>query len=162
MQFLRAAGWETTGRRGGWRDGRGQEFAALLFFFFKECCVAHMSVCPAARTLDGVEGEGTGGKSALPFSSPSTLAALCRALPRPLPYALRCRALRLMPFYSHRIEITPRPFRARWRGMALKTCNIFLAEVRGVHVQIDGKYYTSCNVRTLTIPPSSIHAPSSV
>lgn len=38
-----------------------------------------MSVCPAVHTLDGVEGEGTGGKSALPFSSPSTLAALRRA-----------------------------------------------------------------------------------
>lgn len=67
-----------------------------------------MSACPAACKLDGVEGERTGwGESALPFSSPSTLATLRRALPSPLPSPLCAeRALDAVSFTSHRNHAT--------------------------------------------------------
>lgn len=114
MQSLRAAGWGTTGWRGWRRDGRGQEFAALFFFFFKECCVAHMSVCPA--TAHSMEWKGKGrGENCSPFFLSFHSRRTSQGFAEASPLCNPAQSTRLMPFHLHRIEITPRPFRAQCR-----------------------------------------------
>lgn len=81
-------------RRDGGGGGGTEEVrnSPRSFFFFLKNVVSPIcpSAPPRARSMEW-KGKGRGG-SALPFSSPSTLAALRRALPRPLPSALRRRA----------------------------------------------------------------------
>lgn len=76
---------------------------SFFFFFFKECCVAHMSACPAACKLDGVEGEKGGGSSPffLSFHSRRTLQGFAEASP-----LCAERALDAVSFTSHRNHAT--------------------------------------------------------
>lgn len=99
------------GRRRDGGGGGGREEVrnspCSLFFFLKECCVAHMSVCPTAHTLDGVEGERTGGEMLCLFPLLPLLphfAGLYRGL-SPLRSGAE-PALNAVSFISHRNHAT--------------------------------------------------------